>query len=56
MAVRQGGQHPYRATEFDKGGGVHAFDATTGKLRWTYNDRTGDIQQWNAVAAASGRP
>ncbi|WDT90456.1 hypothetical protein H0E86_01190 [Streptomyces sp. SCSIO-PteL053] len=21
-----------------------------GKLRWTYNDRTGDIQQWYVVA------
>ncbi|MFJ3941072.1 hypothetical protein ACIPYR_35275 [Streptomyces parvus] len=35
----------YGATEFDKDGGVHAFDVATGKLRWTYNDRTGDIQQ-----------
>ncbi|WP_329212730.1 PQQ-binding-like beta-propeller repeat protein [Streptomyces sp. NBC_00683] len=41
----------YGATEFDKDGGVHSFDATTGKLRWTYNDRTGDIQQWYVVAA-----
>lgn len=41
----------YGATEFDKDGGVHAFDVTTGKLRWTYNDRTGDIQQWYVVAA-----
>ncbi|MER6239932.1 PQQ-binding-like beta-propeller repeat protein [Streptomyces clavifer] len=41
----------YGATEFDKDGGVHAFDAATGKLRWTYNDGTGDIQQWYVAAA-----
>ncbi|MEU2130097.1 PQQ-binding-like beta-propeller repeat protein [Streptomyces sp. NPDC018352] len=40
----------YGATEFDKDGGVHAFDVATGKLRWTYNDKTGDIQQWYVVA------
>ncbi|MFE6667568.1 PQQ-binding-like beta-propeller repeat protein [Streptomyces sp. NPDC057697] len=42
----------YGATEFDEDGGVHAFDAATGKLRWTYNDKSGDIQQWYVVAAA----
>ncbi|MFC5071173.1 PQQ-binding-like beta-propeller repeat protein [Kitasatospora cinereorecta] len=41
----------YGATEFDEDGGVHAFDAATGKLRWTYNDGTGDIQQWYVAAA-----
>ncbi|MEE1770238.1 PQQ-binding-like beta-propeller repeat protein [Streptomyces sp. JV185] len=41
----------YGATEFDEDGGVHAFDAATGKLRWTYNDHTGDIQQWYVAAA-----
>ncbi|MFD3654634.1 PQQ-binding-like beta-propeller repeat protein [Streptomyces sp. NPDC058620] len=41
----------YGATEFDDEGGVHAFDAATGKLRWTYNDKTGDIQQWYVMAA-----
>ncbi|MFD0339722.1 PQQ-binding-like beta-propeller repeat protein [Streptomyces sp. NPDC127117] len=41
----------YGATEFDEDGGVHAFDAATGKLRWTYNDRSGDIQQWYVAAA-----
>lgn len=40
----------YGATEFDEDGGVHAFDAATGKLRWTYNDKSGDIQQWYVVA------
>ncbi|MEU6924740.1 PQQ-binding-like beta-propeller repeat protein [Streptomyces sp. NPDC046631] len=42
----------YGATEFDEDGGVHAFDAATGKLRWTYNDKSGDIQQWYVAAAA----
>ncbi|MEU8675459.1 PQQ-binding-like beta-propeller repeat protein [Streptomyces sp. NPDC048560] len=41
----------YGATEFDEEGGVHAFDAATGKLRWTYNDKTGDIEQWYVVGA-----
>ncbi|MFE9825255.1 PQQ-binding-like beta-propeller repeat protein [Streptomyces sp. NPDC005791] len=41
----------YGATEFDEDGGVHAFDAATGKLRWTYNDGTGDIQRWYVAAA-----
>ncbi|MFD0026278.1 PQQ-binding-like beta-propeller repeat protein [Streptomyces sp. NPDC058382] len=36
----------YGATEFDKDGGIHAFDASSGKLRWTYNDGSGDIQRW----------
>lgn len=43
----------YGATEFDKNGGVHAFDAGSGELRWTYNDGTGDIQRW--YLAAGGR-
>nr|WP_256356447.1 PQQ-binding-like beta-propeller repeat protein [Streptomyces sp. PKU-EA00015] len=41
----------YGATELDEEGGVHAFDAATGKLRWTYNDNTGEIQRWYVVAA-----
>ncbi|WP_329341283.1 PQQ-binding-like beta-propeller repeat protein [Streptomyces sp. NBC_01352] len=41
----------YGATEHDKNGGVHAFDTATGKLRWTYNDNTGDNQKWYVVAA-----
>uniref|UniRef100_A0AAU2VSQ8 PQQ-binding-like beta-propeller repeat protein n=1 Tax=Streptomyces sp. NBC_00008 TaxID=2903610 RepID=A0AAU2VSQ8_9ACTN len=36
----------YGATEFDKNGGIHAFDAGSGKLRWTYNDGSGDLQRW----------
>jgi len=36
----------YGATEFDDNGGIHAFDASDGKLRWTYNDGTKDIQKW----------
>ncbi|MFE9650865.1 PQQ-binding-like beta-propeller repeat protein [Streptomyces sp. NPDC006365] len=41
----------YGATEHDKNGGVHAFDAATGKLRWTYNDNTGENQKWYVVPA-----
>lgn len=41
----------YGATEHDKNGGVHAFDAATGKLRWTYNDNTGANQKWYVVPA-----
>ncbi|MFD3612931.1 PQQ-binding-like beta-propeller repeat protein [Streptomyces atroolivaceus] len=41
----------YGATEFDKDGGVQAYDARDGKLRWTFNDRTGKEQQWYVVAA-----
>ncbi|MFD7865184.1 PQQ-binding-like beta-propeller repeat protein [Streptomyces sp. NPDC057682] len=36
----------YGATEFDKNGGIHAFDAGSGKLRWTYNDGSGDLDRW----------
>ena len=41
----------YGATEHDKNGGVHAFDAATGKLRWTYNDNAGEDQKWYVVPA-----
>ncbi|WP_189786603.1 PQQ-binding-like beta-propeller repeat protein [Streptomyces capitiformicae] len=47
------GDTVYGATEFDKDGGVHAFDAKSGKLRWTYNDNTGNLQQWYVVAAGN---
>ncbi|MFI2783566.1 PQQ-binding-like beta-propeller repeat protein [Streptomyces sp. ALB3] len=40
----------YGATEFDKNGGVQAYDARDGKLRWTFNDGTGDEQQWYVVS------
>lgn len=40
----------YGATEFDEDGGIHAFDAASGKLRWTYNDGSGDIQKWHLTA------
>ncbi|MFB7919415.1 PQQ-binding-like beta-propeller repeat protein [Streptomyces sp. NPDC056061] len=40
----------YGATEFDEKGGIHAFDAGSGKLRWTYNDGSGNIQKWYLVA------
>jgi outer membrane protein assembly factor BamB len=40
----------YGATELDEGGGVHAFDAATGALRWTFNDGSGDIKQWRVAA------
>jgi hypothetical protein len=43
----------YGATELDEGGGVHAFDAATGALRWTFNDGSRDIKEWRV--AAEGR-
>lgn len=36
----------YGATDLDEQGGIHAFDATTGALRWTFNDGTGDHRAW----------
>ncbi|MFW6695689.1 PQQ-binding-like beta-propeller repeat protein [Streptomyces sp. MAR4 CNX-425] len=36
----------YGATDLDRRGGVHAFDAGTGALRWTFNDGTGDYHAW----------
>lgn len=44
----------YGATEFDKDGGIHAYDPGSGKLRWTYNDGSGDLQRWY-LAAGSNR-
>ncbi|MFB6813349.1 PQQ-binding-like beta-propeller repeat protein [Streptomyces sp. NPDC056347] len=43
------GDTVYAASELDDKGGIHAFDAATGKLRWTYNDGSGDIQRWYVV-------
>ncbi|MEW2181667.1 PQQ-binding-like beta-propeller repeat protein [Streptomyces sp. NPDC005406] len=40
----------YGATEFDKDGGIHAYDPGSGKLRWTYNDGSGDLQRWYLAA------
>ncbi|MFG3551479.1 PQQ-binding-like beta-propeller repeat protein [Streptomyces sp. NPDC047725] len=36
----------YGATELDDRGGIHAFDAATGALRWTFNDKSGDYHAW----------
>ncbi|MFJ3702935.1 MULTISPECIES: PQQ-binding-like beta-propeller repeat protein [Streptomyces] len=40
----------YGATEFDENGGVQAYDARDGKLRWTFNDGKGSIEQWYVVS------
>ncbi|WP_343238572.1 hypothetical protein [Streptomyces sp. SID13031] len=32
---------------------MHAYDARDGKLRWTYNDGTGDIEQWYVAAGGT---
>ncbi|MEV6248546.1 PQQ-binding-like beta-propeller repeat protein [Streptomyces sp. NPDC051742] len=39
----------YGATELDPKGGVHAFDARDGRLRWTYNDGTKSSEKWYVV-------
>ncbi|MFC9942858.1 PQQ-binding-like beta-propeller repeat protein [Streptomyces pratensis] len=43
----------YGATEFDENGGVQAYDARDGKLRWTYNDGKGSIEQWYVVSGGN---
>ncbi|NEB40703.1 PQQ-binding-like beta-propeller repeat protein [Streptomyces sp. SID14515] len=43
----------YGATDLDKQGGVHAFDAKTGALRWTFNDKSGDYHAW--LVATDGK-
>ncbi|MFH9752023.1 PQQ-binding-like beta-propeller repeat protein [Streptomyces griseus] len=43
----------YGATDLDKQGGVHAFDAKTGALRWTFNDKSGDFHAW--LVATDGK-
>ncbi|MFF8554025.1 PQQ-binding-like beta-propeller repeat protein [Streptomyces sp. NPDC015501] len=50
--VRVGGTL-YGATDLDPEGGVHAFDAKTGALRWTFNDGTGDYHAW--LVATDGK-
>ncbi|GFH79892.1 MULTISPECIES: PQQ-binding-like beta-propeller repeat protein [Streptomyces] len=36
----------YAATDLDKDGGVAALDAGSGKVRWTFNDGSGDHHAW----------
>ncbi|MQY13258.1 Outer membrane protein assembly factor BamB [Streptomyces sp. RB5] len=39
----------YGGTDLDPEGGVHAFDAKTGKLLWTFNDKSGDTASWRVA-------
>ncbi|MFD3798665.1 PQQ-binding-like beta-propeller repeat protein [Streptomyces californicus] len=50
--VRVGGTL-YGATDLDPEGGVHAVDAKTGALRWTFNDGSGDHHAW--LVATDGK-
>ena len=43
----------YGATKLDKRGGVIAFDAKTGAVRWTFNDGSGDHHAW--LVATDGK-
>ncbi|MFJ9259712.1 PQQ-binding-like beta-propeller repeat protein [Streptomyces bacillaris] len=43
----------YGATDLDEKGGVHAFDAKSGELRWTFNDKSGDYHAW--LVATDGK-
>ncbi|MFJ2025815.1 PQQ-binding-like beta-propeller repeat protein [Streptomyces sp. NPDC087897] len=43
----------FGATDLDPEGGVHAIDAKTGALRWTFNDGTGDYHAW--LVATDGK-
>ncbi|MFI7286952.1 PQQ-binding-like beta-propeller repeat protein [Streptomyces anulatus] len=43
----------YGATDLDKQGGIHAIDAKTGGLRWTFNDKSGDYHSW--LVATDGK-
>ncbi|SCD73972.1 Outer membrane protein assembly factor BamB, contains PQQ-like beta-propeller repeat [Streptomyces sp. BpilaLS-43] len=45
----------YGATEFDRNGGVQAYGARDGKLRWTFNDGTGAVEQWYVVSGGGER-
>ncbi|MEW2066270.1 PQQ-binding-like beta-propeller repeat protein [Streptomyces sp. NPDC007346] len=43
----------YGATDLDEQGGIHALDAKTGALRWTFNDKSGDYHAW--LVATDGK-
>ncbi|MEU3895299.1 PQQ-binding-like beta-propeller repeat protein [Streptomyces sp. NPDC045251] len=43
----------YGATRLDKRGGVHAVDARSGDLLWTFNDESGDYHAW--LVATDGK-
>ncbi|WP_418960467.1 PQQ-binding-like beta-propeller repeat protein [Streptomyces tritici] len=43
----------YGASDLDQRGGIHAFDAKTGALRWTFNDGSGDFHSW--LVATDGK-
>lgn len=43
----------YGATDLDEQGGIHAFDAKDGTLRWTFIDRSGDYHSW--LVATDGK-
>ncbi|WP_189850681.1 outer membrane protein assembly factor BamB family protein [Streptomyces omiyaensis] len=43
----------YAATELDDKGGILAFDARSGKLRWRYNDGSEALDQWYVAAAGT---
>ncbi|MEU0307010.1 MULTISPECIES: PQQ-binding-like beta-propeller repeat protein [Streptomyces] len=43
----------YGATDLDKQGGIHAFDAENGALRWTFNDKSDDYHAW--LVATDGK-
>ncbi|WP_436737195.1 outer membrane protein assembly factor BamB family protein [Streptomyces sp. BBFR102] len=43
----------YVATDLDKDGGVAALDAASGRLRWTFNDGSGDHHAW--LVATDGK-
>ncbi|MFD5053284.1 outer membrane protein assembly factor BamB family protein [Streptomyces tendae] len=43
----------FGATDLDKQGGIIAMDASTGAVRWTFNDKTGDYHAW--LVATDGK-
>ncbi|MER5480748.1 PQQ-binding-like beta-propeller repeat protein [Streptomyces sp. NPDC002734] len=44
----------YAATELDPRGGVYALDARTGDYLWTYNDGSGELDEWFVTTAEDG--